>query len=111
MTTSDSRLQVEPAPLGLYDAHGRVERDESVRVLLHVLQVGPDGQSNILGTESAQKQISLRIYDPITTPTTSCTDSECTLNGTEKLEPAGRGTLYFKAVVFLTRAQFFSTSW
>jgi hypothetical protein len=40
-------LQVEPASLGFHDADGRVESDKPVRILLHIVQVGPDGQTDI----------------------------------------------------------------
>lgn len=48
---SYSRLQVEPASLGFHDADGRVESDEPVRIFLHVVQVGPDGQTDITRPE------------------------------------------------------------
>jgi hypothetical protein len=46
-----SRREVEPASLRLYYGDGRVEGNESVSVLLYVLQVGPNGQSNVTGSE------------------------------------------------------------
>lgn len=52
---SDSRLQVEPAPLGFHDTDGRVESNEPVRIFLHVVQVGPDGQTDITRPEPAYR--------------------------------------------------------
>jgi hypothetical protein len=57
-----------------------------------VFEVCPDGQSNILRSESEEYQ------QPFTSPT-RWTYSLYTWKGRVKLDPAIKGTLYFAAVV------------
>jgi hypothetical protein len=51
-----ARLKVKPTTLRFYYRNGRVHRDESVSILLYVLQIGPDSQTHIPWSESTKSQ-------------------------------------------------------